>query len=168
MRHQIFGRHLGRTGAARKLLFRNLASELILHGQVTTTVAKAKAIRPLVDSLVTKAKKLTLTGRRDILGVLPREAGEMLINSVAPKFTTRDGGFSRIIHLGGRSGDNAEMVLVQWVEQIEKKSKAVKSTKSVKGRVSAKVKEKKPTSPATRLSKKTKKKDASTTRNAKK
>jgi len=130
MRHQVFGRQLGRTEGARALLFRNLAGELIMHGRVKTTIGKAKALRPFVEKFVTKAKKATLTGRREILATFSQEAGAMLLETIAPKFADRKGGFSRIIHLGERAGDSAEMVILEWTEQITPVVKAEVATKN--------------------------------------
>lgn len=119
MRHRIFGRKLGRTKDERRLLFRNLVGEFIVHGRIKTTIARAKAIKPLIDKLVTKAKKATIAQRRGLLGVLPKEAAIILINTIAPQLKNRASGFSRIIHLGERLGDDAAMVLMEWVDKIE-------------------------------------------------
>ena len=123
MRHHVFGRKLGRTKDERKLLFRNLVTELILHGRLKTTVAKAKAVKPLIDKLVTKAKKATLAARRELAAVLPKEAALILANTIAPHFKNRTSGFSRIIYIGERSGDHAEMVVLEWTEQMEELGK---------------------------------------------
>ncbi len=117
MRHRVFGRKLGRTKDEIRLLFRNLVGEFIVHGRIKTTLARAKAIKPLIDKLVTKAKKATIAQRRGLLGVLPKEAAIILINTVAPQLKNRTSGFSRIIHLEERLGDDAAMVLLEWVEK---------------------------------------------------
>lgn len=134
MRHRIYGRQFGRTKNERTRLFRSLVGELILHGRIETTIAKAKAVKPFIDKLVTKAKKKNLAAERDLLGVLPKEAAIFLMESVVPAFTNRVSGFSRIIHKMPRRGDNSEMVLLEWVEKIEVKSAKlkVKSVKTVK------------------------------------
>lgn len=118
MRHRVFGRKLGRTKDERRLLFRNLVGELIVHGRIKTTLARAKAIKPLVDKLVTKAKKATIGQRRGLLGVLPKEAAVILID-IAMQLKNRTSGFTRIIHIGERLGDDAAMVLMEWVERIQ-------------------------------------------------
>lgn len=118
MVHQIYGRHFGRSKNERHALFRNLVGQLIAHGRVKTTVAKAKAIKPLVDKLITKAKKGQGGARRDVLGFLPKEAGTRLLDTIAPQFHSRTSGFSRIVKLDERRSDNAEVVLLEWVEEI--------------------------------------------------
>src|SRR3989338_10205616 len=140
MRHRIYGRQFGRTKNERTRLFRSLVSELILHGRIETTIAKAKAVKPLIDKLVTKAKKKNLAAQRDLLGVLPKEAAVFLMDSVVPAFAPRVSGFSRIIHTTPRKGDNAEMVLLEWVEVITPvvKTPKVKVAKKVKTEPKAK------------------------------
>lgn len=123
MRHKVFGRKLGRTKDQRKLLFRNLVEELILRGRIKTTIAKAKAVKPLIDKLVTKAKRKTLADRREVLRVLPKEAALSFFDTIVPQLQNRTSGFSRIIHLGERKGDNAEMVVLEWAEQISMEDK---------------------------------------------
>lgn len=125
MRHNISGKHLGRDKDERKHLFRNLVGQLVVKGRVKTTITKAKAIRPLIDKLVTKAKKASLGsamqgalgGRRDIFGFFSKEIATTFVNSVVPRFNDKTSGFSRIIHIGERSGDNAELVILEWTEQ---------------------------------------------------
>lgn len=119
MRHRISGRQLGRSKDERKALFKNLVRELIVGGRVKTTIAKAKAIKPLIDKLVTKAKKTTLAHNRGVYEALPKESALLLINHIAPHFTNRTSGFSRIVRLGERSGDNAHMVILEWADTIE-------------------------------------------------
>lgn len=145
MRHRVSGRKLGRSEDLRRSLFRNLLSELVLRGRVKTTVAKAKTVRPLIDKLVSHAKNATLSARREILRSLPKDAAFLLIETIGPQFKSRKSGFSRIIRLGQRKGDNAEMVLLEWVEEIQKsevkkpeKTKKVKETKEIKNRVPGK------------------------------
>ena len=118
MAHQIYGRHLGRTKDARRALFRNLVGQLIARGRVKTTIAKAKAIKPFIDKLVTKAKRASLASRREIVASLPKEAGLRLVDTIVPQFKNRTSGFSRIVRLGERRGDNAELVLLEWTEKI--------------------------------------------------
>ena len=139
MRHHVFGRKLGRTKDERKLLFRNLLTELILHGRVKTTVAKAKAVKPLIEKVVTKAKKARLAARqvtlgvqREVASVLPREAVLVLVNTIVPRFQNRTSGFSRILHLGARKGDRAEMVLLEWTDQMSKEADKTESPAGIK------------------------------------
>lgn len=105
-----------------------------MHGRIKTTLARAKAIKPLIDKLVTKAKKATNVQRRALVKVLPKEAVVILTETIAPQLKNRTSGFARIIHLGERLGDSAAMVLLEWVEReaienrklsIEKKDKPV-------------------------------------------
>lgn len=149
MRHRVFGRQLGRSGDKRKALFRNLIGELIIRGKIITTVAKAKAIKPLIDKLVTKAKKGTLAGRRKIFGQLPKEAAVALVNTIVPQLKARTSGFSRIIRTAPRSGDNAQMVVLAWTDEIVKSEKLKvqseekkKETKENKGTTEMKRKKK--------------------------
>src|SRR3989344_3772264 len=118
MRHKIYGKKLGRSKDERETLFRNLVSELVAHGRIKTTLAKAKAIKPRIDKIITKGKKGTLSGTREIFGVLPKEVALTFFNLVIPRFASRTSGFSRIIHLGKRSGDNSEMVILEWTDQV--------------------------------------------------
>ena len=133
MRHQISGRQLGRTKDERRALFRGLIGELIIRGRIKTTVAKAKAIRPLVDKLVTKAKKTTGAARREVIGTLPYKAADILLTSIAPQLKNRTSGFLRTIRLEERLGDNAEMVVLEWTDSIStgviKKSEKPQVTK---------------------------------------
>lgn len=123
MRHRIYGRQFGRSKNERSALFRNLIGELILYGRVKTTAAKALAVKPFVDKLVTRAKRADLTSRRELIARLPKQAAFLLIDTIAPHFANRTSGFSRIIHMVPRKGDQAEMVLLEWVEKIEIKNK---------------------------------------------
>jgi large subunit ribosomal protein L17 len=120
MRHRVFGRKLNRDYNARKALLKNLVSSLILHGSIETTEAKAKAIRGLVDKLVTKAKLKTLSDRRLIASFLPsKDVVNKLVDEIAPKFAGRQGGFTRILKLGKRMGDRAAIVKMEFVEKVE-------------------------------------------------
>lgn len=120
MRHRVFGRKLNRDHNARKSLFKNLISSLIKEGQITTTEAKAKAIRGLMDKLVTKAKQQTIQARRLLASFLQdKDLVNKMVDEIAPKFSSRPGGFTRILRLGKRNGDKAEMVKMEFVEAIE-------------------------------------------------
>lgn len=120
MRHRVTGRKLGRNQASRLRLFRGLVAELVFHGKIQTTLSRAKAVQPLIDALVSDAKKATLSARRELVGTLPKGAGTMLMDTIAPGFTNRTSGFSRIVKLGPRKGDNSESVILEWVEEIRK------------------------------------------------
>jgi large subunit ribosomal protein L17 len=120
MRHRIFGRKLNRDFNARKSLFKNLISSLIDNGQITTTEAKAKAVRGLMDKLVTRAKLGTLQSRRLLESFLQdKKLVNKMVDEIAPKFSERPGGFTRILRLERRYGDNAEMVKMEFVETVE-------------------------------------------------
>ena len=117
MRHRRNDIKLGRDSMHRKHMLANLVCSLIEHSQVRTTVAKAKAARPLAEKCVTLGKKGTLHHRRRAVSIL-RQKGTVkrLFSDVAPRFQQRNGGYTRIIKLGQRVGDGAEMALLQWVE----------------------------------------------------
>ena len=132
MKHRIFGRKLKRTTKQRKALFKSLISSLVLKGKIKTTEAKAKAIVGQVDKIVNVAKKGTLSGRRYLLTFLEEKAVGKLLDEVAPSFSSRSSGFTQIIKIGPRKGDNASMVLLRWVG-IEETPTEVKPEKQEGG-----------------------------------
>ncbi len=112
------GPRLGGSPAHQKHLLANLASDLFRHGRLRTTEAKAKALRPYAERLITKGKQGDLHARRDVLGKLrDRDVVAYLFEDVAPRFADRNGGYTRILKLAPRKGDNARMVLIELVEQ---------------------------------------------------
>lgn len=117
MRHRKAGRQLRRTSEQKLALMRSLATSLIQHGAIETTEAKAKELRPFVEKLITKAKSGTLHARR-LAGrhVQQRAAADKLFQEVGPKFATRPGGYTRILKIGHRKGDGAEMARIELVE----------------------------------------------------
>ena len=118
MRHRVAGRKLGRNQGQRKALFVSLASSLIHHEQIKTTLPKAKDLRPIVERLITKAKKNTLAGRREILASLRGSAlHQKLMDVLAPRYKERQGGYVRIIKAGFRYGDNAPMAIIELVDR---------------------------------------------------
>lgn len=126
MRHRYSGRKLGRTTAHREMLLRNLATSLVEKERVRTTVAKAKEVRPVVEKAITLGKAGTLAARRRALAVLVKEdAVTRLFDTVAPRFAERNGGYTRIVKLGPRKGDGAEMAVIELVGS-EFKAKAKK------------------------------------------
>lgn len=130
MRKRVFGRKLKRNIGQRKALFRSLARELILWEKIKTTEAKAKAVRPFIERLVTIAKKKGKDGTRTLLARLPdKVVVEKLMGSIAPRFSERPGGYTRIIKLGARLKDNAPMVVMEWVEKTSLVEAQVKETK---------------------------------------
>ena len=118
MRHAKAGRQLRRTSEQKLALMRSLAQSLFQHGAIETTEAKAKELRPFVEKLITKAKSGTLHGRR-LAGrhVHKRETADKLFREVGPKFATRPGGYTRILKLGHRRGDGADMARIELVER---------------------------------------------------
>jgi large subunit ribosomal protein L17 len=117
MRHRIAGRKLGRDSAHRKALFRNLVTELFWHEQIRTTEAKAKAMRPLAERLITLAKQGDLHAQRMAArDVQDQETLRKLFDELAERYEDREGGYTRIYRLGPRKGDAAPMVLISLVE----------------------------------------------------
>jgi large subunit ribosomal protein L17 len=118
MRHRKAGRQLRPTGEQKLALMRNLATSLIEAEAITTTEAKAKELRPFVEKLVTKAKSGTLHARR-LAGrhIQKREAADKLFQTLGPRFAKRPGGYTRILKVGHRSGDGAEMARIEFVER---------------------------------------------------
>jgi large subunit ribosomal protein L17 len=117
MRHRKAGRQLRRTSEQKLALMRNLATSLIEHGAIATTEAKAKELRPFVEKLITKAKTGTLHSRR-LAGrhIQKREAADKLFQEIGPKYATRSGGYTRILKMGHRKGDGADMARIELIE----------------------------------------------------
>jgi large subunit ribosomal protein L17 len=136
MKKQVFGRHLKRDANERKALFKNLLTSLVIEERITTTQAKAKAIRGAADKLVTKAKKGGPDAYRRLAPDVRYDAVEKLIKTIAPRFKDRNGGYTRIIKVGHRVADNAPQVVMEWVVMAE-------PVVPVKGEKSAKKNEKK-------------------------
>ena len=117
MRHGKKVNHLGRKTAHRKAMLANMASSLIEHKRINTTVAKAKALKQFIEPLVTKSKEDTTHNRRLVFAKLRNKyAVSELFREVAPKVGDRPGGYTRIIKLGNRLGDNADMALIELVD----------------------------------------------------
>jgi len=135
MRHKKKGNHLGRTSTHKKAMMRNMAAQVIEHKEIKTTIAKAKELRKYVERLVTYGKKGTLHHRRLAFQFLQnKEAVKGLFDEVAPTFDTREGGYTRIIKLGNRRGDGAQMSMLQLVgfEKAGSKSKTKAAKKDKK------------------------------------
>ncbi len=135
MRHAYFGKKLSRTKNERRRLFRNLLRDLISHGKIVTTLSKAKAVQPLMEKLITKAKIGSQQKEREIFAVLTdKEHTDRLLDMAKTRFAHRSSGFTHIIKLGFRSGDATEKVRLGFideeivVEQIAPKTEA-KQTK---------------------------------------
>ncbi len=119
MRHRRSGKKLGRDSAHRKALYSNLAGALIEHGRIKTTVAKAKAVKPFAEQMITLGKRGDLHARRLALAELrSQDVVHQLFADVAPRFADRPGGYTRIVKLGPRLGDAAEMVYLELVDYV--------------------------------------------------
>jgi len=119
MKKQVFGRHFKRDANERKALFKNLLTSLVIEERITTTEAKAKAIKAAADKLVTKAKKGGPDAFRRLAPDVRYDAVEKLVNTIAPRFAGRQGGYTRIIKVGYRVADNAPQVVMEWVDRPE-------------------------------------------------
>ncbi|MFQ6015447.1 MAG: 50S ribosomal protein L17 [Anaerolineae bacterium] len=117
MRHRVAGRKLGRSSSHRRALFRNLITELFRHERIKTTEAKARAIRPQAEKLITLAKRGDLHARRQLEAFLTdKEVAKKLCDEIAPDYEERPGGYTRLFKLGPRKGDGAQMALLELVE----------------------------------------------------
>ena len=120
MRHKKKGRKLGRKVGNRKALLRNLACQLILHKKIKTTDPKAKELRSFIEPLITLAKKDNLHSRRLVIRKLPKKnVVRILFKEIAPLFSTRPGGYTRITKLGLRDNDRAPVSIIEFVESVE-------------------------------------------------
>jgi large subunit ribosomal protein L17 len=156
MRHQKKTVKLGLTAAHRKALLSNQVCSLIEHQRIKTTLAKAKAVRPLAEKMVTLGKKNSLHARRTALAVLrQQDAVKKLFDEIAPRAANRNGGYTRIIKLGQRKSDSAKVAFLEWVDAPEaadepaaeekgKKSKRAKPSMDASPKTSAKKAEKAP------------------------
>lgn len=145
MHNKIKGRKLGRTASHRKALLRNLANQLIEHKEIRTTTAKAKEARSKVERLITYAKKGELHHRRLAFAFLRnKQSINILFDEIAPVYAERQGGYTRVVKLGRRSGDGAELSLLQLVD-FEKLGDTKKSEKKKPGKKKEKVKAKEKT-----------------------
>ena len=117
MRHNKAINHLGRKSGHRKALMANMASSLIKHKRIQTTVAKAKALKSYVEPLITKSKEDSTHSRRVVFSYLKdKEAVKEMFATVAPKIADRPGGYTRVLHTGFRQGDGADMALIELVD----------------------------------------------------
>ena len=140
MRHRIQGKKLNRDSAQRKALLRNLVTSFLEKERIRTTLSKAKATRPLAEKMITLAKKNSLHSRRLALRyIYKREVVKKLFDDVGPRFSERPGGYTRIVKIGPRAGDGAEMALLELVG-TEFKKKQKKKTTAEKAKEIAKAK----------------------------
>lgn len=152
MRHQKKTVKLGRTAEHRKALLANQVCSLIEHQRIKTTLAKAKAVRPLAEKMVTLGKKGSLHARRTALAVLrQKDAVKKLFEDIAPRAAERKGGYTRIVKLGARKSDSAPVAFIEWVdapivteepatEEKGKKSKAAKTSGAAESKPAPKTK----------------------------
>ena len=118
MRHKIKGKKLNRTSSHRKAMFASMAVSLVMNEQIKTTVAKAKALRPYIEKLVTKARKGTLSARRGIISrIKDKVAAEKLMSVLATRYKLRPGGYTRVVKAGFRYGDRAPIAYIEFAER---------------------------------------------------
>ena len=129
MKHSVFGQRLSRDTKARKALLNNLASSLIVHGHLETTLAKAKFAQGYVEKLVSQAKKDNLNRNRILASKLRTDAFAKLVNEISPGFEARFGGYTRIIKIAARRGDAAKMAKLEFLEWDKTKTKLVAQSK---------------------------------------
>lgn len=144
MRHSKVINHLGRTSSHRKALMSNMATSLILHKRITTTTAKAKALRSFVEPLITKSKEDSTHSRRVVFGYLKdKTATAELFRDISPKIGERPGGYTRILKIGNRIGDNADMCILELVDYNETMlgGEAAAKTKTTRRRRTSKKKD---------------------------
>src|SRR5688572_2300013 len=136
MRHRNEGRKLSRNTSHRRALLRNLVTSLLEHGRLMTTLPKAKEVRPLAEKMITLGKRDNLAARRQVQSYLLKEAiAKKVFDTIAPKFADRKGGYSRIIKLGNRKGDGADIAIIELlgseleVKKAEREKAKEKETK---------------------------------------
>ncbi len=146
MRHRVHGRKLGRPTPHRRALLRNLCTSLFEHERITTTVQKAKEVRPVAEKLITLGKNGSLHARRQAAGKLLKAAVvQKLFDAIAARFADRNGGYTRIVKLGNRPGDGAELAIIELLGSelsVKKAEKAAAKAEAEKAK-SGKTKEKK-------------------------
>jgi len=146
MRHKVFGKKLNKGNAERRALLRNIAKGVFLHGRVETTEARAKASKPFVEKIITKAKKGDLAARRRVLSMLGNDTKvtDFVFSEIGKEYKDRSGGYTRIIRTRERLNDNAQMVILELVgmEESDVFKKEVK-VKKVKGEKKSEGKEQK-------------------------
>ena len=160
MKHRVAGRKLGRTSMHRTALLRNLSTELFRHERIRTTLMKAKELRPFAEKLITLSKRETLHARRLVLrDIHDKDVVSKMFDTISSRFAQRPGGYTRIIKLGPRRGDNAEMALIELIgAEIGKKAATppagapatpeTSAKKDAKAKSSAKAKSEKKAKPA--------------------
>ena len=123
MRHRRVGRKLGRDSAHRRALYANLAGALIEHGRIRTTEAKAKEVRPIVEQMITLGKRGDVSAQRQAVAFLRSKGlAHTLFADVAPRFADRPGGYTRIVKIGPRQGDAAQMAYLELVDYVPERA----------------------------------------------
>lgn len=142
MRKMVFGRHLSRGRKGREALLRSLIKALVIHGEITTTKAKAKAVQKDAEKIVTLAKDGSLAARRRVSAILggDRKLIETVFGQIGKAFLGRAGGFTRIILLPRRRGDAAEMAKIEWVDRVAESEKVTANSTKNKTKTKTKTK----------------------------
>ena len=118
MRHKKNGTKLNRTSSHRKAMFANMATALVMNEQIKTTITKAKALRPYIEQLVTKARQGTLSARRDIISrIRDKDAADKLMSVLAGRYKERPGGYTRVVKAGFRYGDKAPVAYIEFIDR---------------------------------------------------
>jgi large subunit ribosomal protein L17 len=131
MRHRNEGRKLSRNTSHRRALLRNLVTALLEHGRLMTTLPKAKEVRPLAERMITLGKQDNLHARRQVHSYLLKdETAKKVFDTIAPKFANRKGGYSRIIKLGNRKGDGADIAIIELLGSELEAKKAERAAKA--------------------------------------
>jgi large subunit ribosomal protein L17 len=131
MRHRNSGRKLSRNTSHRRALLRNLVTSLLDHGRLMTTLPKAKEVRPLAEKMITLGKKDSLHARRQVHSYLLKDTtAKKVFDTIAPTFADRKGGYSRIIKLGNRKGDGADLAIIELLGSDLEAKKAARAAKA--------------------------------------
>jgi len=132
MRHRNAGRKLGRTSDQKKAMLRNMVTSFLKEEKIITTDAKAKELRSVADKMITLGKLGTLHARRQALEIIrDKQTAKKVFEDLSPRFSTRNGGYTRIVKVGNRVGDNAPISMIELVDRVEKE-KETKTKKSKK------------------------------------
>lgn len=143
MRHRRAGRRLGRTTSHRKALMRTMVTEFLENEKIITTVSKAKELRPVAEKMITLGKRDTLHARRQALSFIRKKTVVFkLFDALAPRFSERNGGYTRILRLGLRPGDAAEVAILEFVDAEERAEAAKKAAAAAKKKASKRSKKK--------------------------
>ena len=131
MRHKIAGRKLGRNPSHRRAMLRNLVTSFLQHERLVTTLPKAKELRPLAEKMITLGKRDTLHARRQVSAyLLDDSTAKKVFDTIAPRFSDRPGGYSRIVRLGPRVGDGADVAVIELLGSDQEVKKAEDTTES--------------------------------------